>query len=247
MSEQIVWRPTPEYVERARITRLMRRLGVSTLAELQRRSVDDPEWYWRGVIDDLGIRFTKPFSRVLDATRGAAWPRWFPDGRLNFADNCLDRHVDAGRGTKPAIVWEGDDGSSRTLTYAELAAEVNRLANALAALGVRVGDRVGIFLPMSPEAAIATLAVVRIGAIYTPCFSGFGAQAVASRLQDCEAKVLITADGFHRRGQIVKMKETADDAAASSPSVERIIVHRRLGRDVPWRAGRDVWWHEAVA
>jgi acetyl-CoA synthetase len=116
MSEQIVWRPTPEYVERAKITRLMRRLGVRTLDELQRRSVDDPEWYWRGVIDDLGIRFTAPFSRVLDDARGAAWPRWFVGGRLNFADNCLDRHVDAGRGGKPALVWEGDDGTSRTLT-----------------------------------------------------------------------------------------------------------------------------------
>jgi len=145
MSDQIVWRPTAEYVERAKITRLMRRLGVGTLEELQRRSVADPEWYWRGVVEDLGIRFSRPFSRVLDATRGPAWPRWFPDGRLNFADNCLDRHLDAGRGGKPAIIWEGDDGASRTLTYAELTAEVNRLANALKALGIRAGDRVGIF------------------------------------------------------------------------------------------------------
>src|SRR5437667_391067 len=181
------------------------------------------------------------------ATRGPAWPRWFPEGRLNCADNSVDRHLDAGRGGKPAIVWEGDDGSSRTLTYAELAAEVNRLANALKALGVGPGDRVGIFLPMSPEAAIATLAVVRVGAVYTPCFSGFGGQAVASRLQDSEAKVLITADGFFRRGQVVKMKETADEAVALSPSVGRVIVYRRLGREIPWSAGRDVWWHEAVA
>ena len=169
MNEPIVWRPTPDVIERARITRLMRRLGVTTLEELQRRSVDDPEWYWRGVIDDLGIRFTTPVSRVLDATRGPAWPRWFPDGRLNFADNCLDRHLDAGRGDKPAIIWEGDDGTTRTLTYSELAGNVGRLANVLTGFGVAAGDRVGIFLPMSPEAAIATLAVVRIGAIYTPC------------------------------------------------------------------------------
>src|SRR5262249_58894127 len=133
----------------------------------------------RGVVDYLVTRFPTPFTRVLDGRRGPAWPRCFVDGRLNFADNCLDRHIQAGRGGKSAIVWEGDDGSTRTLTYAELAAEVGRLANALTALGVRTGDRVGIFLPMSPEAAIATLAVVRIGAIYTPCFSGFGAQAVA--------------------------------------------------------------------
>src|SRR5206468_12509225 len=107
-------------------------------------------------------------------------------------------------------------------------------------------DRVGVFLPMSPEAAIATLAVVRIGAIYTPCFSGYGAHAVASRLQDCEARVLVTADGFYRRGQIVKMKETADEAAAASPSVEHVIVYKRLGREIPWNAGRDHWWHELI-
>jgi acetyl-CoA synthetase len=247
MSEAIIWRPTPEVIERARITRLMRSLGVATLAELQRRSVEDPEWYWNGVMKDLGLRWFTPYTRVLDDTRGPAWPTWFPGGRLNLADNCVDRNLDAGRGGKPAIVWEGDGGESRTLTYAELAREVNRLAGALRSLGVGEGDRVGIFLPMSPEAAIATLAVARIGAIYTPCFSGFGAQAVASRLQDCEAKVLITADGFERRGQLVRLKETADEAVAQCASVTRVLVYRRLGREIPWTAGRDRWWDEAVA
>jgi acetyl-CoA synthetase len=247
MSDEIIWRPTPEVIERARITRLMRALGVSTLEELQRRSVDDPEWYWNGVIKDLGLRWLTPYTKVLDAARGPAWPTWFAGGRLNFTDNCIDRNLDAGRGRQAAIIWEGDDGTTRTLTYTELAREVNRLANALRALGIAEGDRVGIFLPMSPEAAIATLAVVRIGAIYTPCFSGFGAQAVASRLQDCEAKLLITADGFHRRGQIVRMKETADEALAQCPSVQRVLVYRRLGRDVPWTPARDLWWQDAVA
>ena len=247
MSDDIIWRPTAEVVERARITRLMRSLGVTTLAELQRRSVDDPEWYWNGVVKDLRLRWLTPYTRVLDDSRGPAWPRWFPGGRLNFSDNCLDRNLDAGRGRQPAVVWEGDDGQTRTLTYAELAREVNRLANALRALGIAGGDRVGIFLPMSPEAAIATLAVVRIGAIYTPCFSGFGAQAVASRLQDCEAKLLITADGFYRRGQVVRVKETADEAVAQCPTVTQVLVYRRLGREIPWTSGRDHWWHDAVA
>ena len=247
MNDEVSWRPTPEVIERARITRLMRSLGVTTLAELQRRSIDDPEWYWNGVVKDLGLRWLTPYTGVLDDARGPAWPRWFPGGRLNFSDNCLDRNVDAGRGRKAAIVWEGDDGQTRTLTYAELAREVNRLANALRALGIAEGDRVGIFLPMSPEAAIATLAVVRIGAIYTPCFSGFGAQAVASRLQDCEAKLLITADGFQRRGQIVRVKETADEALTQCPTVQHVLVYRRLGREIPWTSGRDRWWHDAVA
>jgi acetyl-CoA synthetase len=246
-SDGIVWRPTAAVAMRARITRLMRATGVASLAELQQRSVADPEWYWTAVIRDLGLRWMQVPSRALDAARGPAWPSWFPGGRLNFADNCLDRHLDAGRGGQPALVWEADDGQTRTLTYTELSREVNRLANALGRLGIGRGDRVGVFLPMSPEAAIATLAVVRLGAIYTPCFSGFGAQAVAARLQDCEARLLITADGFHRRGQIVRMKETADEAVAACPSVGQVLVYRRLGRDVPWRSGRDRWWHEEVA
>src|SRR5438093_5376263 len=244
---EIIWRPTPDYVERSRLARFMRSQRIGSLEELQRRSVEDPEWYWDAVVRDLGVRWTRPYTRVLDASRGIQWPRWCPGGLLNFADNCVDKNLDAGTGYKPAIIWEGDDAQGRTLTYAELAREVARLANALERLGVGEGDRVGVFLPMSPEAAIATLAVVRIGAIYTPCFSGYGAGAVASRLQDCEAKVLVTADGFSRRGQVATMKETADEAVAACPSVKHVIVYRRLGREIPWTPGRDLWWHEAVA
>ena len=189
---------------------------------------------------DLGLRWTRPPSRVLDASRGPAWPTWFPDGRLNFTDNCLDRQLDAGLGSQPALLWEGDDGSTRSLTYRELFEAVGRLANALRRLGVGTGDRVGIFLPMCPEAAVAALATARLGAIYTPCFSGFGAQAVAARLQDAEARVLITADGFYRRGQVVNLKETADEAVRACPSIEHVLVFRRLGRTVPWTAGRTL-------
>jgi acetyl-CoA synthetase len=246
-TDGIVWQPTPEAAQRSRVGRFMRAHGVTALRELQDRSVADLAWYWDAVVRDLDIRWTTPYARVLDDSRGIAWPIWFPGGRLNLADNCVDRHVDAGRGTLPAVVWEGDDGGSRTLTYADLAAEVNRLANALSRLGVGEGDRVGIFLPMSPEAVVATLAVAKIGAIYTPCFSGFGAGAVASRLSDCEATLVITADGFRRRGQVVTLKETADEAVAQCPSVKTVLVHRALGRDIPWTRGRDRWWHEAVA
>jgi hypothetical protein len=152
----------------------MRRHGVSTLEELQRRSTGEPEWYWDAVVRDLGVRFARPYARVLDASRGPAWPRWFPEGLLNLADNCLDRNVEAGRAGEIAIVAEGDDGAVRSLRYGELAREVARLANALARLGVGRGDRVGIFLPMSPETAIALLAAARLGAVNVPCFSGFG-------------------------------------------------------------------------
>jgi acetyl-CoA synthetase len=243
---EVVWRPTAEVIERSRIARFMKKHQVPSIEALQKRAIEEPEWYWDAVVRDLSFRWMKDYTRVLDESRGVAWPRWFEGGLLNFADNCVDRHVEAGRGDHPAVIWEGDDGQTRTVTYAELGREVNRLANALTRLGVGKGDRVGIFLPMSPEAVVATLAVLRLGAIYTPCFSGFGAQAVVSRVQDSEAKVLITVDGFTRRGNVVKVKETADEALAQCPSVKHVVVLRRLGREVPWNADRDRWWHELV-
>jgi acetyl-CoA synthetase len=246
MTEPILWRPTPEFARASRLGRFMARHGFEALPAFHRRSIDDPEWYWRAVCDDLGIVWMRPFTRVLDTARGIAWPRWFEGGEINLAANCVDRHL-ATRRDHPAIICESEDGSVRTLTYGELSLEVSRLANALRSMGIHAGDAVGIFLPMSPEAAIATLAVIRIGAIYTPCFSGYGAQAVASRLQDSEAKVLITADRFSRRGNPVLMKQTADEAVAMSPSVKHVLVHRRAGGDVPWVEGRDHWWHEVVA
>ncbi len=242
----IIWRPTPERIERARLTKFMRAHGIATLEDLQRRSVEDPEWYWDAVSKDLGFRWMKPYTRVLDTSRGLPWPRWFEGGLMNLSDNCVDRHVDAGRGEQAAIIWEAEDGAVRAWTYRELSRDVNRLANVLKRLGVGAGDSVGLFLPMCAEAAIALMAICRIGAIYSPSFSGYGAQAVAARLQDCDAKVLITADGFPRRGQTVKMKEVADEAAAQSPSVKHLLVLKRAGRNVPWTPGRDVWWHEAV-
>jgi acetyl-CoA synthetase len=242
---EIIWRPTPEVAARARIGRFMAQHGFSSLDALHRRSIEDPEWFWDAVARDIGLAWIAPYRRVLDESRGIAWPRWFEGGLLNLAANCVDRHL-AERRDRPALIHEPETGEPRTLTFGELAREVNRLAHALRELGVGEGDRVGIFLPIGLEAAIASLAVVRIGAIFTPCFSGYGAQAVASRLIDCEAKVLITADGFHRRGQLVKMKQTADEAAALSPSVRHLLVVRRLGVEVPWAAGRDRWWHEAV-
>lgn len=249
MSErgELIWRPTTAFAAETRIARFMERVGIGSLTELHRRSIDDPEWYWRQVNEEFALRWTKPFHRVLDASGGAAWPRWFEGGEFNLAANCLDRNIDAGRAGKPALIWESDAGETRTLTYGELARESARLASGLRELGVDVGDRVGIFLPMCAEAAIAVLAVARLGAIYTPCFSGYGAQAVASRLQDCEATVLITADSFQRRGGVVRMKQTADEAAAASPSVRHVVVVRRQGGDVPWIPSRDHWWDEVVA
>jgi acetyl-CoA synthetase len=244
---EIAWRPPPDALDRSRIGRFMREHGISSLAELQRRSVSDPGWYWDAVVRHLGVRFSRAYDAVLDASRGLAWPSWFPGGLINFSDNCLDRNLDAGRDGKVALSWERDDGATGTVTYGALGSEVGRLANALRRLGITAGDRVGVFLPMSPESATAILATARIGAVAVPCFSGYGAQAVASRLRDCAAKVLVTADGFLRRGQLVKMKEIADEAVRASPSVEHVVVSRRLEGDLPWTSGRDLAWQDLVS
>ena len=246
-ANEIIWRPDPETASRTRIARFMRAHGLATLEDLQRRSVEDLEWYWSAVARDLGWAWTAPYQKVLDTSRGIQWPRWFVGGRMNLTAQCVDVHVAAGHGDKLAVISEAEDGGVRTLTYAELSQEVGRLANALTRLGIKAGDAVGIFLPMSQEAAVAVLAVSRIGAVYTPCFSGYGAQAVATRLIDCAAKALITADAFARRGNTIPLKQTADEAVAACPSIRHVIVHRRVGGRVPWTEGRDLWWQDVVA
>ena len=244
---EIAWRPSDDYLRRSRLRRFMVRHGLNDLDALLRRSTEDLEWFWSAVCEDLGLEWYEPYERVVDLSDGIPWARWFPGGKLNYVHNCLDKHARGRLRDKPALAWEGEDGETRRLTYGEVYAETNRLANALRGLGVGKGDRVGIFMPMVPEVAIASLSCSKIGAIYIPLFSGYAAGAVASRLQDGQAKVLITADGFYRRGQVVRMKEVADEAADQSPSVEHVLVYRRLGREVPWTAGRDFWWHEAVS
>jgi acetyl-CoA synthetase len=246
-TSEIIWRPDPEMAARTRIARFMQQHGIASFAELYKRSVEDIAWYWDAVSRDLEWLWFTPYRQVVDTSRGIQWPRWFIDGTTNLAANCIDKHLTGTRRNVVAIISAAEDGTVRTLTYAELAPEVGRLANALSRLGVRANDTVGVFLPMCQEAAIAVLAISRIGAIYTPCFSGYGAQAVATRLQDCAAKVLITADAFTRRGNTIPMKQTADEAVAACPSIQHVIVSRRTNADVPWAAGRDVWWHEAVS
>lgn len=243
----VVWRPTPEQILSSNLYRFMARHGIATYDELLRRSVDDIEWFWDAVVRDLGIAWYRPYERVLDTSRGIPWARWFVGGQLNLANDCVDKHVGTRRRNQVAVIWEGEEGAVRKLTYRDLYVESNRLAHGLRRLGIGRGDRVGLFLPMIPETVIAILAVAKVGAIFTPIFSGFAPQAVTTRLQDSEARLLITADGFYRRGQPVAMKEAADEAAAASPSVEHVLVVRRLGISVPWHEGRDVAWDELVA
>src|ERR687897_2418652 len=161
---EFVWAPTSEYIEKANVTRLMRKLEIDDYWELVHRSQEDTEWFWAAVIEDLGIDFYRPYEQVLDTRKGPMWPRWFVGGRVNLVYNTVDRHA-MRRGSSRAIIWEGEDGEVRTLNYAQLGAEVNRVANGLGALGIRLGDTVAIYMPMVPEAVIAAYAVAKIGAI----------------------------------------------------------------------------------
>ena len=170
--------------------------------------------------------------------------KWFADGELNVAYNCVDRHVEAGNGDRVAIHFEGEPGDSRAITYAELKDEVSKAANALTELGVAKGDRVAIYLPMIPEAAVAMLACARIGAAHSVVFGGFSAEAVASRVQDADAKLIITADGGYRRGKPTALKPAIDEAVLSCPTVEHVLVVRRTGQETAWNADKDVWWDE---
>ncbi|MBJ7604046.1 MAG: AMP-binding protein [Candidatus Dormibacteraeota bacterium] len=243
----VMWEPSAEVIERSQLDRFRRRHGLASLAQLQERSVKDSEWYWAALVQDLGLRFDSPYAQVLDLSDGVEWARWFSGARLNIVGSCLDRWLEGPTAARPALIWEGEPGEVRRLTYGELSKEVARFAGALCTLSVEPGDRVGLFLPMVPETAVALLACARIGAIFIPLFSGYGPGAVANRLQDGEAKVLLCADGFYRRGQVVAMKETADAAVAESPSVEHVVVLRRVGREVPWQEGRDHDWQRLVA
>jgi acetyl-CoA synthetase len=245
---EIVWEPTEEYRARSRLLRLMRRHGIEEYGELYARSIEDPEWFWEAVVrDDLELEWFRPYDRILDLSDGPAWPHWFPAGRFNYVANAVDRHARGSKAEAVAVVWEGEEGAVRRLTYADLQSEVNRLAAALRGLGLGKGDRVGIFMPMMPETAIATLACSKIGAIYIPIFSGYGPEAVALRLRDAEVRLLICADAFYRRGRVIPMKQTADAAVALAPGVEHMLVVERVGGEIPLTEGRDLRWQDLVS
>ncbi len=217
------WTPTPEYIEHSNIWRFMQKYNITDYAELVRRSTDEIEWFWDAIVKELQIEFFTPYRQVLDVSQGIPWAKWFVGGKINIAHNCVDKHAHA-RPEKIALIWEGEDRSVRRLTYRELYEQTNRLANALKRLGIVKGDRVGIFMPMLPETVMALLACAKIGAICTPIFSGFGAHAVAARLNDCEAKLLITAESFSRKGARIEMGKIAQEAVRLSPTVEHLIV-----------------------
>ncbi|HZT92127.1 MAG TPA: AMP-binding protein [Gaiellaceae bacterium] len=222
MSE-VVWRPDEATVEHANATRLVRRAGVRDYAELLRRSQDEPSWFWPLAVEDMGLEFSKPWERVFDDSRGPEWTTWFVGGELSIADNCVHRWARR-EPARLAAVGLREDGSRREVTFAELSRDVTRLAERLASLGVGRGDRVAIFLPMSPDVAVASHAIAHLGAVQVPVFSGFAAPAVAQRLQASEAKVVITQRESSRRGKVVPMLAILEEALRESPSVEHVVL-----------------------
>ncbi len=237
------WTPTAEQIASSRLSEFMRRVGVSDLDALTTFARTHREEFWRHAIDDIGIGWTTPPASMFDSSNGVAWTRWWPEGRLNLANNAALRWADR-TPAKEAIVWEGDDGVVRSWTYRELAAEVAHAAGVLRQLGVEPGDAVGICMPMTPECVAIFLACSAVGAVVAPLFSGYGAGAIAARLGDCDAKVLVVADGFLRRGQPIPLKAVADEAVRTVESIRHILVVQRLGTPVEMTPERDVWYHE---
>ena len=245
--EEIVWRPTDEYVKNANITRFMKKHDINTYDELIKRSTEDLEWFWDAVMKDLNIEWFEPYKKVLDTSKGIQWAKWFIGGKTNIVYNCVDRHAKSDKKDNIAIIWEDESGNTRKITYQTLYKEINKLANALKKLGVKKGDRVGIYMPMVPEIVVGFLAVIKIGGISVPVFSGFGAYALASRLDIASAKVLLTADGSVRRGKTVEIKKEVDKAIDTVSSLEHVVVYKHVGIDIPWNEGRDLWWEDIVS
>lgn len=238
LTENRSFPPPVEFTEKAVFS------SMDQYEEMYRRAKDDRDGFW-GEEAKEHLHWFEPFEEVCQWE--APHAKWFVGGKTNASYNCLDRHVEAGRGDKVAILWEGEPGETRSLTYKELLTEVSKCAAALQELGVGVGDVVSIYMPMTPELAITMLACARIGAVHSVIFAGFSAESIADRNQDAGAKLMVTADGLYRRGKVLPLKQTVDEALAKSPSVEKCLVLKRVGQDdVPMQEGRDVWWHDCV-
>jgi len=236
LKERRLFKPNKEFSQQAHIK------SLREYERLYKKADKDPETFWGELAKEL--HWFKPWKKVLQWKPPFA--KWFVGGKINVAYNCLDRHLEGWRKNKAAIIWEGEPGDSRTLTYQDLHREVCKFANVMKQQGVVKGDRVAIYMPMIPELAIAMLACARIGATHSIIFGGFSSTALRDRINDAEAKLVITADGGYRKGGIITLKEKVDEALKGSPSVEKMIVVRRTNTPVKMRSGRDSWWHDLM-
>ncbi len=237
LKEDRVFAPNPDFAAKAHVKSAAEREAMTKAA------AEDPEKFWAEIAGEL--HWFEPWKKVLNWK--APFAEWFVGGKTNIAYNCIDRHCETSRRNKAAIIWEGEPGDSRVLTFADLQREVSRFSNVLKALGVEKGDRVGVYMPMIPELAITILACARIGATHSVVFGGFSSDALRDRMNDAEAKVVVTADGGYRRGGVVDLKVNVDTAVDECPTVKSVVVVQRTGQDVTMKAGRDVWWHEKMA
>ena len=241
-----VWQPSADDVENAHLTKFIRQHGLKNFDELIYRSASDIAWFTEAILEYLNIEFYEPYTQVVDLSRGYAWPQWVVGGKMNIVHNCLDKYIGSPDEARLAFIWEGEEGDTRALTYNQLHKKVNQAANALRALGLTKGDAIGLYMPMTPEIVIALLAVAKIGGVILPLFSGFGSDALATRLLDADAKALFTADGVYRRGKPVNMKSIADIAALQVPTLQHMIIQNRANLDIEMLPDRDHWWHEII-
>lgn len=252
----VVWRPAGDYLK-CRLTDFMQSVNVNDWRELIKRSTDDTEWFWQAALDYMGLRWFRPYTKLVDQSKGFAWTRWFVDGKVNIVDNCLEYHVRPHDGKEfpnrprcgadhKAIVFEAEDGETRTLTYGQLNEMTSQVASALKKLGIKTGDAVGIYMPMVPEVVAVLFGCLKIGAVAVPVFSGFGSEALKSRMLDAEAKILFTAYSGKRRGKTVEIKPDVDEIAGDLPDLQHVVVLERVTPTGKWKDGRDVKWSEVV-
>jgi acetyl-CoA synthetase len=243
LKEKRVFKPSKKLVEQSNVKKWMNTQGIKDYDELIEKA-KNLEWFWGAMAEEF-LEWYQPYEKVLDWS--LPWAKWFIGAKYNIVHDALDRHVESWRKNKVAYIFEGERGDVKKLTYRDLFVEVNKLANALKDIGVKKKDKVGIYMPMIPELPIAMLACAKIGAIHSVVFSGFSAKALRERVNDARVQVVITCDGFYRRGKEIPLKKQTDEALEWAPTVRHVIVFKRTGQDVPWNEDRDLWWHEVTA
>lgn len=246
-SNPVVWQPDEATIADSSLSKFMGFAGITATGvagydAVNRKSEEDPRWFWQQIINYFDLRFDTPYSTLLDTSEGIPWAKWCVGGTSNIVLNCLDKYRNTDTWSKPALCWEGESGERIEWTYGELDKQVCQLAGGLKSLGLKPGDVIALYMPMIPAASVALLAAAKIGAIIQPLFSGFGAESIVTRLDDSGAKAVITVDGTLRRGKTVSLKPVIDDALGSLPKVEHVIVAEHLGLDVPMTLSRDHYW-----